>query len=235
MNSKILMRRKELKKLCEEISRAIKSGRTECVEKTINKNFRHKRIEKSIYPDLDGLQFTMSDFNKLQKAGVIDKNQITQNALDYVIKKKDPLLKLLYCHCWKRGELKKLNNISEGIQNMLHGKPFNEDRESLVLYQFGRHIAYSSRREPLVDQHSIRAFRILRFLNKIKAGNEKQNLKTIRQMKLVENPDWVGNYVQWFNKLPNESQFRRAVDELLMVFGKAVKIGTRTASHQADA
>jgi hypothetical protein len=208
------MQKKELKQLCKDVLCAIKSGKIDCVEKTIKtieKNHRVERVNKNIYPDLTKFQFTQDDLNELRNARVIDdENRITKNALEYVIKTKDPLLKLLYGQCWKiNDELKKPRNILNGVRDMLSDK-LNRPSNNFVLYQFGRHIACSPRREPLVDQHSMRAFQVLR----------------------LKKSDCVSDYIQWFNKLPKKPQFRRAVDELLLVFGKAVKIGT---SPQADA
>jgi hypothetical protein len=222
------MNRKRLKKLCDDVLCAIKSGETDCIEKTINtivESHKGKRVNKSVYPDLNKFQFTQDDLNELRNTGVIDgENKIMgQAALNYVIKKKDPFLKLLYGQCWKRVELKKLHNILDGVQDMLRRKRFDEDRENFVFYQFGRHITRSLRPEPLIDRHSMRAFRILRRLKKIKAGKEKQGLTAIRRMFLVDNPQWVLDYVRWFNAPPKRNpKFRRAVDELLMVAGRAM-------------
>jgi hypothetical protein len=226
------------RQICQEVWKAIESRDTETVEskiQAISKKYRVSRVDKAIYPDLDGLSVTGGEVEQLQELGIVDRaNKITKKALDHVIERNDPLFKLLYFLCWKNNRgLSKLSHILLGIQDRVGkgDRPVNGD--GLVLRQAGRHLASADCSEPLVDQHTVRAFRAMRCLRVIKdAGKEKDELDAVCPTGQLtkKHSSMVSDYCNWFKKLKSPCRpaqrirFLRAVDELMMVLGKALQV-----------
>ena len=68
----------------------------------------------------------------------------------------DPVIKLLYSQIWKNGGVPKLEHIARGAAA---GDPATVTRQGAVFHQFGVHLADRSR-QPIVDQHVIRAYAV---------------------------------------------------------------------------
>jgi hypothetical protein len=229
------MNEAQIKKVGSDLVKAIHKNKSDIkeVKQTILSKkdkwkVKVKVIKKNIYPDLKKFKITDKDIKLLRKKKVLDKNQITDKALQYVRKSNDPLLKLLYALCWKNNdELVKLNCLVAGIENANSERDVKKKTGGHVLHQFGRHLANWPRKEPLVDQHSIRAYLALKQLGKIKDKcNISETLEEILKINSAKlKPKWVKSYVAWFKILMRKDnhKFQRKVDELLMLFGQAIR------------
>jgi len=128
---------------------------------------------------------------------------------------KSPITQLLYSVLWKGGHLPKIHNIVSGIDDAKNDRPIRSGRNSdpWVFYQFGRHLADPL--EPIVDQHTIRAYR------HIECGDS----YAVASEALVTRENLVG-YREWFfhrKIIGNRKRVQRELDQLLFSVGKAIK------------
>jgi hypothetical protein len=70
----------------------------------------------------------------------------------------NPLGRALLAFVWKQGDLQTFGHLVEGL---IGSKRVREPLESAVMFQFGRHLR-SPLSEPIFDQHTFRAFELLR-------------------------------------------------------------------------
>jgi hypothetical protein len=112
----------------------------------------------------------------------------------------------MYSILWKNGDLGKERHIIAGIEN------YDPTSNGTVFHQFGRYL--SNKKEPIIDQHTIRAYKIyigadVEECCKIKAiGNKDTNI--VNQYK-----DWVKNL-----KKPN---LQYEIDKIIFATGKYAK------------
>jgi hypothetical protein len=120
-------------------------------------------------PDLKGFVFDEKKYPPLRftigrdelDGDFIDKNG--KLLLQEYMNNREPsvLERLLYSEIWKQGGISKVQHIANGIlassnEGNGHGKSLSAE----VFYRFGRHIADKS--NPIIDQHTIRAFLLMR-------------------------------------------------------------------------
>ena len=174
------------------------------------------------YPRLT-FSIDIDEINRLKEDKFITEDNYLEN--DISDKIKDPLAKLLYAFLWKQGDLKKEKHIIEGI---IGGS--SERKTGKVFYHFGRHL---SKRDPIIDQHVMRAFGI----HNSKGDNEIDNYR-----KLDEIPNGssdVEKYKEWFEGLPIFKRCKTQaekddvifnIDKLLVLVGQRAKIKKKNGS-----
>ncbi len=135
------------------------------------------------------------------------------------LKPTTPLEKLLYSALWKNGQLKRINSLIEGIRSVKNEAP-NEDR--IVYYQFGKHLT-GDKSEPIIDQHTLRAFEIYQ--------SEESDITRIRRKSNYTKTDWplVKCYKEWLTANINENirntdDYPFVVDQIIFALGKQVKL-----------
>lgn len=135
----------------------------------------------------------------------------------------DPLLKILFATIWKNGDLHKVKCIIKGI--LESDLADIEQNSALVFYQFGKHL--SNDREPIIDQHVIRAFNIYQNIDE-----DKTIINVLRTMKTITNNHnaVIKQYKDWLNsahevsKISNFKEYSYHVDNILFALGKAIKL-----------
>jgi hypothetical protein len=141
---------------------------------------------------------------------------------------KSGLEKLLLAMAWKQNDLKKLGGIIRGIQSVAddpEGHQFPE--KSMVFYFFGRHLAIPTR-NPIIDQHVIRAFAVLH-----SEGNEELKWQKRGTLTGTKNDqEIVKLYLEWHSKLitakkignsDKDRNFLEEIDFVLMQLGRRIK------------
>lgn len=171
------------------------------------------RMEDELYPKIN-FEITQEEIKRLKKVNVItSENKLAQFGSH------DPLVKLLYAVLWKKGDLKKLTSIIEGI---LSEK--DEDRDSaLVFFQFGRHLA-SPLSEPIVDQHVIRAFALYEASKNRYPKKDAQNITSLTK----KHNSLIKNYKGWLRQsltaeLRSCKDYAYHVDRVLFAVGRSLK------------
>jgi len=147
------------------------------------------------------------------------KLEINKNHLDSSVSK------LLYLMAWKQGDMDKFDHIVAGINSPKEiDLAYSDDRTSYVFFQFGRHITHN---EPIVDQHSIRAFTALVQEKKIireALKNEKiqyQYIKDSLGSKLHKK--LIVEYVQWVKSIELQCDKMHKIDNIMYSLGKYLK------------
>jgi len=189
------------------------------------------KINTLKYPRIE-FNFSSNDINNL-----LSKNYISD---DYKLKissieleKESVLTKLLYSIIWKNGDLGKEKHILEGISN----RDKNDDK-ALVFYQFGKYLGDPSRKEPIVDQHTLRAYGVfLCIKNEIgriieKIPNRKKNTAPLnddyyRKLSSTTKKEipLIQDYKNWImsHKLYSDIDFVYTLDLVLFSLGKSIK------------
>jgi len=175
-------------------------------------------------PDRDAFPYINFTISREEVQSLIDKKLLTynqQNKYRFAAKLADTnslsiLEKLLYAMAWKNGDLKKIDCMIRGIKDeQIIG-------QSVVFHFFGK--ALEDPKNPIVDQHVIRAFKIYTRTNN-------QIVSMIRKKDVLYRRDLVdiNNYVQWIKgdsltkelrKVPN---YFRHIDDVLFALGKTIK------------
>lgn len=141
------------------------------------------------------------------------------------IKDWSPWKKMLYALLWKDNKLKSIRRIIDGIESAINGTsvPLLDDDRNVVYYYFGRHLT-NPLNEPLVDQHTIRAHRLIMVTPEtpeevvsIIRGEESPTAKQARE------------YRDWFREiLKNEDittyENARKIDSYLLALGTTAKL-----------
>jgi hypothetical protein len=104
------------------------------------------------------------------KAKMVPNWRTATELLTLAAKDESILSRILAAYIWKRGELDRVRYVREGIVStleaaLLYGSPASIEPTSgedspVVMWQCGRHVANPSR-QPIIDQHTYRAFAIL--------------------------------------------------------------------------
>jgi hypothetical protein len=154
----------------------------------------------------------------LMNNGLIDKEYNFIN--EKISKMTDPLSKLLYAMAWKNGDLKKIKHIIKGVLNE------EDPTEALVFQQFGRYLKLDSK-EPIIDQHVIRAFAVYKL--EAKSEQEIQELRKINSIN-KKHESFISSYKEWLKSeelkesLRNLHDYSYYIDKLLFAAGKTIKI-----------
>ena len=201
----------EAKKLLSSVFEKIMNTQSIGELKEFEENLDNK-LDLDKYPELN-FGISIDEIKKLKANGLInEKNQLSKD----ISKKLDSTIsKLLYALAWKNGDLLKLNHIIEGIENSENN--INRDK-GIVFYQFGKFL--SSRNEPIVDQHIMRAFLAY------KAENDPEKFEIAINLKSLKKYDHINEYKSWLNEIPrnlrNEEGFYW-IDKILFAVGKTIK------------
>jgi hypothetical protein len=135
-----------------------------------------------------------------------------------------PLSQILYLMTWKQGDLDKFDRIVEGLQSSPKLEEAYENvSKAFVFFQLGRHIIFD---EPIVDQHSIRAFVALienKHIKNVKPIDVKyENIKNSLYSK--KHKDLIKAYVDWVvNTLELKNEDQHQLDNLMYSLGKYLK------------
>jgi hypothetical protein len=171
------------------------------------------KFNSSKYPNLK-INISTNDITKLKELNILsDENKILPltDSLDL-----SPLEKLLYSVLWKNGDLGKEKHIVEGVLASEDDDNSSKER-GLVFYQYGKHLA--KREEPIVDQHTIRAFLLFKNIE-----SEDSEITKIRKKDTLKNDELL-NFRIWIKSSEIggiDNQFH--IDKVLFSLGKAVKI-----------
>lgn len=179
----------------------------------IKEHLEKYKMDTDTYPKIE-FSITPDEIRTLQKNNIIQE-------LALQIKDYDPLTKLLYAVLWKNGDLKKIKHIISGIRNSVN--QIDEQTDGLVFYQFGKYLAEPSK-EPIIDQHVIRAFAVY-----LAEDNEPAVLE-IRKLGVLnkKHKDLIDKYKGWVakNHQYKGRDFLYCLDQLLFATGKAIKFRT---------
>lgn len=136
---------------------------------------------------------------------------------------KDPLAKVLFATVWKNGDLLKVKHIIKGIKDS--SLEYSKQNDALVFYQFGKHL--SNDREPIIDQHVIRAFNVYQ-----NSSKDESIIIALRTMKTITNNHnaVINQYKEWLNgahevsKFSNFKEYSYHIDNILFALGKTIKL-----------
>jgi len=129
----------------------------------------------------------------------------------------NPFAKLLYATLWKNGDIIKIKHIVNGIQDISRQNGIRQGsaNNGWVFYQFGRHLA--DPKEPIVDQHTIRAYKIL---------TQDINFENVYKATYVSRDNLIA-YCKWIKliKFSNseKTECQHLLDKILFTLGKAAK------------
>jgi hypothetical protein len=187
-----------------------------------NPHLYKQKIDRNKYPELK-LQLTAADIKQITTT-ICDENFNLHSNISE--KLKTPLEKLLYALIWKNGDLQKINHIIKGakdVENIQKSTQLNKEGGQ-IFKQFGRHLV--SHKEPIVDQHTLRAFIFFKSINETK-----EDLLVIRKKDSWGNnaktTSDIETYKQWINKSfkqqREDPQYLLEIDSILFALGKAIK------------
>lgn len=136
-----------------------------------------------------------------------------------------PLEKLFYAALWKNGDLSKLSHLIDGVKNA----PNNS--KAVTFYHFGKFLV-EPKENPIIDQHVIRAYKLVREHGRIdqKLINEisKSGLLTIRDSENYK------NYMTWVKDrhitCPQEDKVElfQNIDDVMFALGRMIKSRSTT-------
>ena len=188
------------------------------------------------YPDFPAVtENTVTEMRKF----LTDDGHLVETLNDEL--EKCPLALLLYSILWKNGDRNKFGPIMHGLDNRkLDKEKHKEDFEKLanvrtngsyVFYQFGKHIR--DRREPIVDQHTIRAHELLRILNPDgperispdlveKHRDKLKSLTKINQTQYCDYLSWVDMAIPNSGDEPRPVALLSLLDKVMFTLGKSI-------------
>jgi hypothetical protein len=146
------------------------------------------------------------------------------------------LTRLLAAYIWKRGELGRVRQVLDGFKDAHKRKTISrtvtaEDQDQdddgpAVMWQFGRHLG-NRPSNPICDQHTFRAFMMLRGVQ----GGKSLDFNQRKYARLTQTQ--IENYVDWWKavvsskafpqKEPDKSECKYWLDQLLFSLGKAAR------------
>ena len=201
--------------VCEVFEKLSNANSVKDIESIVvnNKVLWKNRFNPSKYPELK-ISLSAAEISNLVGRGILTNENKVSSQMEF--SNLTPLEKILYSVLWKNGDLGKERHIVEGVTAAcMDVDDLNRDK-SLVFYQFGRHLA--NREEPIVDQHTIRAFLLFKY-----DGDEESEITRIRKIAKVGKED-LAQFKEWLNShsCKNiENQFH--IDKDLFALGKAIK------------
>jgi hypothetical protein len=203
----------DVKKVFEELIKAKTLDEVDGILDKLGVDSKY-RIDTSKYPKLD---FTISkdEIKALKSDGIISND-------GHLVKfqSADPLAKLLYAVIWKNGDLKKLKPVIEGILSDNN----SERDEAPVFYQFGKHLNRPEK-EPIVDQHVIRAFAVYKALKEGKSPEDLYRLSSLTKENILlirEYKHWLRNSLT--EELRSHADYAHYVDKVLFALGRSIKV-----------
>jgi len=187
------------------------------------------RLDIKKYPKIN-FNVSVAEINKLLDIGYIKESKLNINAIDF--NKESALTKLLYSILWKNGDLGKEKHLISGIKG-----DDKDDHKGLVFYQFGKYLADDSKNEPIIDQHTLRAFGVYMCTTyKIKVVEdslEKKNTKKVLDTQYYLNLEatsyreipLINEYKIWIetHHLYPETDFVYYLDLIMFALGKSIK------------
>jgi hypothetical protein len=175
---------------------------------------RDSRLRKYVndYPSL-GVEISEAELGVMRQLFPAT-GAVPPNTEQVAIAVTDPIAKLLYALIWKNGEANRLPHILRGVEDVHRGID-GYPSDGLVMYQFGRSLADPS--EPIVDRHTMRAFRLLESMQA--SGSPDLALRS----KVDVTPDDVVAYKAWLNRIDGSHVNMRVIDMALFFVGKACK------------
>lgn len=212
---------KEACQLVAKVFKAIRDVSTleelDAIVKT-DRLLKNRAMPEKRYPKIH-FDVSMSEIEELKRKGVLDNTgRVTLGR-----KKLSPLEKLLYAIVWKNGDLGKEHHIVRGINSSAQSEPGSSEKKGLVFFHFGRYLA--DRKNPIIDQHVIRSFRLYK-LNK-KRSDWDAAVTGIRSKGKVDE-DTIRDYKKWLTSLSMTLRahqgYRFHVDKVLFALGRAVKV-----------
>ncbi len=212
-----MMKNKEAKSLVADVFCKIRSAKSvndfdEIVD--TNPILKKNKFDPSKYPDLE-MNISTNDIANLKDSAILsDDNKILplEGSL-----KLSPLEKLLYSVLWKNGDLGKEKHIVDGVLAAENEKDDSSKDSGLVFYQYGKHLA--NREEPIVDQHTIRAFLLFKNMDSLDSEITKIRKKsTLKSGELSAFRSWIQS-----SEIGGvDVQFH--IDKVLFSLGKSIKI-----------
>ncbi len=161
------------------------------------------------YPRL-GMKISAEEILELKENKVLTID--VDNNLTINQERLNPIAKLLYALVWKQGDLQKLKQIIQGIEEVEN--PDKDKKDALVFYCYGNHLG-NPRKFPIIDQHVVRAFNLFKYSS---------NSDFVRKSDKVYQVDRQ-NYLHWYSKFENKSSdFLYYLDRLLFEIGRKVKL-----------
>lgn len=132
-----------------------------------------------------------------------------------------PWEKIFYAILWKDSKLKSIGRIIEGAEEALANRQPVPTSSAVVYHYFGRHLT-DLLNEPILDQHSVRAQRLME-------NQEPHLIQGIRQTKLPTAAE-ARRYHDWFREIiatENITSYEesRVIDRFLYALGKFAKLG----------
>lgn len=182
---------------------------------------RKNKFDQLKYPYLH-IKISMDDIDQLKKSNILSAENTILPITDF--SDLSSLEKLLYSVVWKNGDLGKEKHIVEGVLASEEEHGDLSKKSGLVFYQYGKHLA--KREEPIVDQHTIRAF--LLFQNLESTDSE---ISDIREKSTLKNEE-LCSFRSWIKSLEIggvDNQFY--LDKVLFSLGKAIKITKRNEKN----
>ena len=186
-------KKKKHQQLLKQIRYAIKNHKVLKLAKCVENGEKHTlHKSRNEYPDLPPFKITEADLAQIKEL---------ENFPNPLKKSKwTPFEKIFYAMLWKDGKLKSIKRIIEGITAAFNDGTPSPSKFIFVYHYFGRHLT-NRFDEPLVDQHTMRACRLIwkpktkgrftvadakiystEFL-KIKKA---ENLKTAKDLRLID-------------------------------------------------
>ena len=173
-------------------------------------NNHNLTLENDKYPRLEFniLSTEIESLKKNKTLTIAEDGCISINQTDL-----DPIGKLLFALVWKQGDLQKLRQIINGI--VTAENPNEEEKDGLVFYSFGNHIGEKEKKNPIIDQHVVRAVKLYK--------NTIEDISIIRKLKKITPRD-RDIYLQFFAVFKNnDTEFKFLLDRILFDIGKIIK------------
>ena len=167
----------------------IENSETEEELKRIAAEYDLNLIENK-YPRL-GMKISAEEILELKESKVLTVD--VDNNLTINQERLNPITKLLYALVWKQGDLQKLKQIIQGIEEV--EKPDEEKKDALVFYCYGNHLG-NPKKFPIIDQHVVREFNLF--------FKDSSNSNSVRNSDKVYQIDRQ-NYLHWYGKFENKS------------------------------
>jgi hypothetical protein len=184
------------------------------------------RMKQEVYPRIY-FSISAEEIEQLIADGMLVEDEDKSPGLNQGLSSKltDPLAKLLYAALWKNGDLKKIKHIAKGIRENQSAKELPD--EALVFYQFGRYLTKAPG-QPIIDQHVIRAFGVLRSKDDLEIGKHRR-LNALNK----GHQGLIAAYLDWISSDALKPQLRGledyvyGVDQVLFALGRAMKVSKR--------
>lgn len=194
---------KQLNEVLDEVRVAIKNQKIRELANRVKNEKNHVLCKyRNKYPDLTDFKITAGDLQQIERLNKFP--QPLPESHNWT-----PLEKLFYAVLWKDAKLKSIKLIIKGVRAALEGK--QESPPNFVYYYLGRHLA-DRLKEPLVDQHTLRAWWLIRNAE-------------IRSKFTISDAE---SYRRWFSEICTDENLTtykevRSVDSLFFAFGKYAK------------